>query len=78
MSTLRCTVRGSFIDIRYISALILIISHLFFSFIHHTFPSLRPITLTRVRRRSPFLALFLLLSAVLMANAPAFALVWNG
>lgn len=35
-------------------------------------------TLWRLRRLSPFLALLLLLAIVLTANAPAFALAWNG
>lgn len=38
----------------------------------------RSMTFDRLRRLSPFLALLLLLSAVLTANAPAFALAWNG
>ncbi|OYQ35253.1 hypothetical protein CHU95_08485 [Niveispirillum lacus] len=36
------------------------------------------LAIKKVRRRSPFLALLLLASAALMANAPAFALAWNG
>lgn len=38
----------------------------------------RSVTRERLRRLSPFLALALLLAAVLTANAPALALAWNG
>ncbi len=57
---------------------ILVTNILIFCFAQSILYSFRPITLGRVRQLSPFLALLLLLSAVMTANAPAFALAWNG
>lgn len=67
-----------YIGVRHFAGWILVTNILIFALRQDILSSFRTITLDRVRRRSPFLALLLLVSAVLMANAPAFALAWNG
>jgi hypothetical protein len=64
--------------IRRIAILILVTKILIFSYRQDSLYVLRSITLDRLRRLSPFLALALLLATVLMANAPALALAWDG
>lgn len=67
-----------YIGVRHFVGWILVTNILIFALRQDILSSFRTITLDRVRRRSPFLALLLLVSTVLMANAPAFALAWNG
>lgn len=64
--------------IRRIAILILVTKILIFNYRQDSIYILRPITLDRLRRLSPFLALALLLATVLTANAPALALAWDG
>ena len=63
---------------RRIAILILVTKLLIFTCRQDGLYIIRSITLDRLRRLSPFLALTLLLATVLAANAPAFALVWDG
>lgn len=64
--------------IRRIAILILVTKILIFNYRQDSIYILRSITLDRLRRLSPFLALALLLATVLTANAPALALAWDG
>lgn len=64
--------------LRRIAILILVTKILIFNCRQDSLYVLRSITLDRLRRLSPFLALTLLLATVLTANAPAFALAWDG
>ncbi len=64
--------------LRRIAILILVTKILIFTCRQDSLYVLRSITLDRLRRLSPFLALTLLLATVLMANAPALALAWDG
>ncbi len=64
--------------IRCIAILVLVTKILIFNYRQDSLYILRSITLDRLRRLSPFLALALLLATVLTANAPALALAWDG
>jgi len=63
---------------RRIAVWILVTNLLIFNFRRDGLYIIRSMTLGRLRRLSPFLALTLLLATVLTANAPALALVWDG
>lgn len=61
-----------------IAVCILVTNLLIFNFRRDCLYIIRSMSLGRLRRLSPFLALTLLLATVLTANAPALALVWDG
>lgn len=63
---------------RHFAVCILVTNILIFTFRDDVCSLLRLVKPAGVRRLSPFLALLLLLSTVLTANVPAFALAWNG